>query len=245
MGRGKVVLERIENKISRQVTFSKRRNGLLKKAYELSLLCDAEVALIIFSSRGKLFEFCSSTDINKTLQRYQQCCYSTEGTNIPEEGSQTLYQEVSRLRARCESLQRSQRNFLGEELEPLTVKELKKIEKQLDKTLSEARQRKTQLMFDRVEELRKREQDLKEKNQQLWIKLEEVQRLPAIHGVGDPIKGDGNRQIMMDPSKFNYVEPQPSLQMDQHQQFVSQEQGFDPRTSIRGKNKYPTPKWFP
>ncbi|KAL9375862.1 hypothetical protein Peur_032741 [Populus x canadensis] len=186
MGRGKVVLERIENKISRQVTFSKRRNGLLKKAYELSLLCDAEVALIIFSSRGKLFEFCSSTDINKTLQRYQQCCYSTEGANIPEEGSQTLYQEVSRLRARCESLQRSQRNFLGEELEPLTVKELKKIEKQLDKTLSEARQR----------------------------KLEEVQRLPAIHGVGDPSKGDGNRQIMMHPSKFNYVEPQPSLQMD-------------------------------
>lgn len=245
MGRGKVVLERIENKISRQVTFSKRRNGLLKKAYELSLLCDAEVALIIFSSRGKLFEFCSSTDIDKTLQRYQQCCYSTEGTNIPEDGSQTLYQEVSRLRARCESLQRSQRNFLGEELEPLTVKELKKIEKQLDKTLSEARKRKTQLMFDRVEELRKREQDLKEKNQQLWIKLEEVQRLPAIHGVGDPSKGDGNRQSMMHPPKFNYVEPQPSLQMDQHQQFVSQEQGFDYRTSIRGKNKYPTPKWFP
>ena len=54
MGRGRVELKRIENKINRQVTFSKRRNGLLKKAYELSVLCDAEVALIIFSSRGKL-----------------------------------------------------------------------------------------------------------------------------------------------------------------------------------------------
>ncbi|KAF2311082.1 hypothetical protein GH714_019409 [Hevea brasiliensis] len=53
MGRGRVELKRIENKINRQVTFSKRRNGLLKKAYELSVLCDAEVALIIFSSRGK------------------------------------------------------------------------------------------------------------------------------------------------------------------------------------------------
>lgn len=61
MGRGRVVLKRIENKISRQVTFAKRRNGLLKKAYELSVLCDAEVALIIFSNRGKLFEFCSSS----------------------------------------------------------------------------------------------------------------------------------------------------------------------------------------
>lgn len=57
MGRGRVELKRIENKINRQVTFSKRRNGLLKKAYELSILCDAEVALIIFSSRGKLYEF--------------------------------------------------------------------------------------------------------------------------------------------------------------------------------------------
>lgn len=60
MGRGRVELKRIENKINRQVTFAKRRNGLLKKAYELSVLCDAEVALIIFSSRGKLYEFGSA-----------------------------------------------------------------------------------------------------------------------------------------------------------------------------------------
>ncbi|KAL6867595.1 hypothetical protein ACP4OV_015619 [Aristida adscensionis] len=62
MGRGKVELKRIENKNSRQVTFAKRRSGLLKKAYELLVLCDAEVALIIFSSgRGRLFEFSSSS----------------------------------------------------------------------------------------------------------------------------------------------------------------------------------------
>ena len=64
MGRGRVELKRIENKINRQVTFAKRRNGLLKKAYELSVLCDAEVALIIFSNRGKLYEFCSSPRYN-------------------------------------------------------------------------------------------------------------------------------------------------------------------------------------
>ncbi|KAJ0580463.1 putative transcription factor MADS-type1 family [Helianthus annuus] len=39
--RGKVTLKRIENKINRQVTFSKRRSGLLKKAHEISVLCDA------------------------------------------------------------------------------------------------------------------------------------------------------------------------------------------------------------
>ena len=60
MGRGRVQLKRIENKINRQVTFSKRRVGLLKKANEISVLCDAEVALIVFSHKGKLFEY--STD---------------------------------------------------------------------------------------------------------------------------------------------------------------------------------------
>ncbi|KAK8607745.1 hypothetical protein V6N13_046353 [Hibiscus sabdariffa] len=63
MVRGKTEMKRIENAASRQVTFSKRRNGLLKKAFELSVLCDAEVALIIFSARGKLYEFSSSSFI--------------------------------------------------------------------------------------------------------------------------------------------------------------------------------------
>uniref|UniRef100_A0A7N2MI83 MADS-box domain-containing protein n=1 Tax=Quercus lobata TaxID=97700 RepID=A0A7N2MI83_QUELO len=60
MVRGKIQMRRIENATSRQVTFSKRRNGLLKKAYELSVLCDAEVAVIIFSQKGRLYEFSST-----------------------------------------------------------------------------------------------------------------------------------------------------------------------------------------
>jgi MADS-box transcription factor len=60
MGRGKIAIERIGNSTSRQVTFSKRRKGLIKKAKELAILCDAEVGLIIFSSTGKLYEFAST-----------------------------------------------------------------------------------------------------------------------------------------------------------------------------------------
>ena len=60
MGRGKTVIRRIDNSTSRQVTFCKRRNGLLKKAKELSILCDAEVGLIIFSST-KYESFCLFT----------------------------------------------------------------------------------------------------------------------------------------------------------------------------------------
>ncbi|KAG6535831.1 hypothetical protein ZIOFF_000860 [Zingiber officinale] len=60
MGRGKIEIKRIENTTNRQVTFCKRRNGLLKKAYELSVLCDAEVALVVFSSRGRLYEYATN-----------------------------------------------------------------------------------------------------------------------------------------------------------------------------------------
>lgn len=52
-------MKRIEDKHSRQVTFSKRRSGLTKKAHELSVLCDVEIGLIVFSGNGRLYEFCS------------------------------------------------------------------------------------------------------------------------------------------------------------------------------------------
>ncbi|KAH9330077.1 hypothetical protein KI387_002185, partial [Taxus chinensis] len=76
MGRGKVQLRRIQNPISRQVTFSKRKAGLLKKASELSLLCDAEVALVIFSQTGKLHEF-GRPSMNRTVEKYQFVSAST------------------------------------------------------------------------------------------------------------------------------------------------------------------------
>ncbi|KAK3035631.1 hypothetical protein RJ639_033159 [Escallonia herrerae] len=72
MVRGKTQMRRIENATSRQVTFSKRRNGLLKKAFELSVLCDAEIALIIFSPRGKLYEFASSSIVSH-MEQYISC----------------------------------------------------------------------------------------------------------------------------------------------------------------------------
>ncbi|KAK8971127.1 Agamous-like MADS-box protein AGL11 [Platanthera guangdongensis] len=57
MGRVKLQIKRIANDTNRQVTFSKRRNGLIKKAYELSVLCDIKIMLIMFSHSGKLSYF--------------------------------------------------------------------------------------------------------------------------------------------------------------------------------------------
>ena len=56
MARGKIQMRRIENPVHRQVTFCKRRAGLLKKAKELSVMCDADIGIMIFSSHGKLYE---------------------------------------------------------------------------------------------------------------------------------------------------------------------------------------------
>ncbi|XP_004496629.1 MADS-box transcription factor 17-like isoform X2 [Cicer arietinum] len=155
MGRGKVVLERIQNKINRQVTFSKRRSGLLKKAFELSVLCDAEVALIIFSSLGKLFQY-STTDLNKIIEKYRQCCFDnmSENGDLGEHQSQSLYQELLMLRVKHESLAQTQRNFLGEELHALSMKDLQSLEKQLERTLAQARKQQVQKLMARVDELR-------------------------------------------------------------------------------------------
>ncbi|RRT56704.1 hypothetical protein BHE74_00045669 [Ensete ventricosum] len=75
MGRGRVQLKRIENKINRQVTFSKRRSGLLKKAHEISVLCDAEVALIVFSTKGKLYEYSTDSSVYLVFEISSKCCY--------------------------------------------------------------------------------------------------------------------------------------------------------------------------
>ncbi|XP_031390384.1 agamous-like MADS-box protein AGL104 isoform X2 [Punica granatum] len=70
MGRAKLPVKRIENTTNRQVTFSKRRNGLIKKAYELSVLCDIDIALIMFSPSGRLSHFSSKIRIEDTFSRY-------------------------------------------------------------------------------------------------------------------------------------------------------------------------------
>lgn len=43
----------------------------MKKAYELSVLCNCEIALIIFNSSNKLFQY-ASTDMDKVLLKYTE-----------------------------------------------------------------------------------------------------------------------------------------------------------------------------
>nr|BAC80253.1 MADS-box transcription factor [Houttuynia cordata] len=210
MGRGRVELKRIENKINRQVTFAKRRNGLMKKAFELSVLCDAEVALIVFSSRGKLYEFCSSSGMMKTIERYQKCNYGAPEATVSTKEIQSSYQEYMKLKARVESLQRSQRNLLGEDLGPLTGKELEQLERQLDMSLKQIRSTRTQCMLDQLSDLQRREQMLSEANKALrrrLLQLDDGSQTnphhswdPNAHGVGySRHPGQPQGEVIFDP----------------------------------------------
>ncbi|KAG6538725.1 hypothetical protein ZIOFF_003853 [Zingiber officinale] len=134
MVRGKTEMKRIENATSRQVTFSKRRNGLLKKAFELSVLCDVEIALIVFSSRGKLYEF-SSSSIQSTIARYGERSREDTRKSIMEQDVQVQEQDVQqgKMEADCllkkiELLETSKKQLLGEELESCSLDELHDIQ---------------------------------------------------------------------------------------------------------------------
>ncbi|XWS36851.1 hypothetical protein CRYUN_Cryun20dG0121200 [Craigia yunnanensis] len=215
MGRGRVELKRIENKINRQVTFAKRRNGLLKKAYELSVLCDAEVALIIFSTRGKLYEFCSTDSMLKTLDRYQKCSYGAVEISKPAKELESSYREYLKLKTRYEALQRTQRNLLGEDLGPLNSKELEQLERQLDSSLKHVRSIKTQYMLDQLSDLQNKEQMLMEANRALSIKLDEIStrnQFQASWEAGEQSVSFSNQQTQSQ-GLFQPLECNPTLQI--------------------------------
>ncbi|KAH7545075.1 hypothetical protein FEM48_Zijuj01G0054700 [Ziziphus jujuba var. spinosa] len=137
LGRGKIEIKRIENTTNRQVTFCKRRNGLLKKAYELSVLCDAEVALIVFSSRGRLY------DVKSTIERYKKACSDSSNTgSVSEANAQFYQQEAAKLRSQIGSVQKQNREMLGECLSSLSLKDLKNLEGKLERGISKIRSKK-------------------------------------------------------------------------------------------------------
>jgi len=82
MGRKKISIQRIDDVRVRKVTFNKRKAGLVKKAMELSLLCDCEVALVVFTSENKLYKYASS-DLDRIVRKCEQ--QQVGGTGAPTE----------------------------------------------------------------------------------------------------------------------------------------------------------------
>ncbi|KAK3151924.1 hypothetical protein QOZ80_2BG0152160 [Eleusine coracana subsp. coracana] len=166
--RGRREMRRIEDTTSRQVTFSKRRSGLLKKAFELSVLCDAEVGLIVFSPRGRLYQFASATDLQKTIDRYLN---HTKGAtanfkvDLPE--IESWKSEATTLEKRIDAIEAHKRKLLGEGLGSCSIQELQELEVQLEKSLSNIRQKKQKKLMDQILELREKERNLLKENEML------------------------------------------------------------------------------
>ncbi|XP_042041761.1 floral homeotic protein AGAMOUS-like isoform X2 [Salvia splendens] len=205
IGRGKIEIKRIENTTNRQVTFCKRRNGLLKKAYELSVLCDAEVALIVFSTRGRLYEYANNS-VKATIERYKKASSDSSGSgSISEANTQYYQQESSKLRAQISNLQNNNRNMVGECLGALNLRELKNLETKVERAIGKIRSKKNELLFAEIEYMQKREIDLHQNNQYLRAKIAETERgqqhMNLMPGSSDQYHG------LVQSQPFDYLQP--------------------------------------
>ncbi|KAK4838138.1 hypothetical protein QYF36_011347 [Acer negundo] len=176
MGRGKIEIKRIENLNSRQVTFSKRRNGLLKKAKELSVLCDAEVGVVIFSSTGKLYEF-SSSSMDRILSRYSkgletECQEITAADDHGPQKSQVA--EASSLKDEFAGLRLAYLRMSGKELDGLSFQELNQLEHQLSEGIVSVKDKKEQVLVEQLKRSRLLEQKAVQENETLRKQIEEL-----------------------------------------------------------------------
>ncbi|KAG5623714.1 hypothetical protein H5410_008932 [Solanum commersonii] len=201
MGRGKIVIRRIDNSTNRQVTFSKRRNGLLKKAKELAILCDAEVGLIIFSSTGKLYEF-SNTSMKSVIERYTKTKDDCQQLHNPVSELKLWQREAEILRQQLQDLQGNQRQLLGEEISGLGVKELTNLENKLEMSLKGIRMKKEQILKDEIQELTRKGSIIHQENLELYKKVNlirqenaELYKKLAAYGTRDAHAVNGNNYI--------------------------------------------------
>ncbi|XP_024984059.1 MADS-box transcription factor 23 [Cynara cardunculus var. scolymus] len=173
MGRGKIEIKKIENVSTRQVTFSKRRAGLLKKAHELAVLCDAEVGIIVFSNTGRLYDF-SSSSMRGIIDRYNRATEpSTSQLQVEMRQEQaeleTLKNEVARLRSENARL-------MGNNLGGTSVQELHKLEQKLNDSLISIKDKKDAMLFEEIERSNRKERELGYENEVLRGEIDKLTR---------------------------------------------------------------------
>ncbi|CAI9786748.1 unnamed protein product [Fraxinus pennsylvanica] len=115
--------------------------------------------------------------MEKILEHYEIYSYAEKQlktTNV--ESPVCLNLEYAKLKARVEVLQRNQRNYMGEDLDSLSLKQLQNLENQIDVSLKHVRSRKNQLLNESIYELQKKDKALQAQNNMLMKKVKEKEK---------------------------------------------------------------------
>ncbi|XP_019262558.1 PREDICTED: MADS-box protein JOINTLESS-like isoform X1 [Nicotiana attenuata] len=195
MVKEKIQIKKIDNVTARQVTFSKRRRGLFKKAEELSVLCDADVALIIFSSTGKLFDYSSSShakgiavlcmelkllralknSMKEILERHNLLSKNLHKLEQPSLELQLVENsDYARLTKEISQKSHQLRQMRGEELQGLSIEELQQLEKSLEAGLSRVIEKKGDKIMKEINQLQEKGIQLMEENERLKQQVREI-----------------------------------------------------------------------
>lgn len=217
MGRGKVVVRRIENSTSRQVTFSKRRNGLMKKARELGILCDAELGVTVFSTTGKRYEYATSS-MKSIIERYNKHTVKlVEKSHINAPQYDNMWQkEVIRMKQEIQQLQDNKRRLMGEDLSALSLKDLDHLEQVLNMSIHRVRGKKNEILLGELEELHRKERYLSEENMKLRKMISMVES-SSVAGTGNEFCQESMNcsEVQGETSEAAISVPNFSLQLNQ------------------------------
>ncbi|KAK9740984.1 hypothetical protein RND81_03G074800 [Saponaria officinalis] len=172
MGRGKIEIKRIENSTNRQVTYSKRRTGIIKKANEITVLCEAKVSLIIFSNNGKMHSFHSSdSSVEEILDQY----HKVSGKRLWDEKHENLSNEIDRVKKENDNMQIELRHLKGEDITSLPYPDLMRLEDALESGLVGVREKQMEI----YKMYKKNHRMLEEENNQLtyMVHKQEMERM--------------------------------------------------------------------
>ncbi|CAI9765394.1 unnamed protein product [Fraxinus pennsylvanica] len=171
MVRQKIQIKKIDNLTARQVTFSKRRRGVFKKAQELSTLCDAEIALIVFSATGKLFHY-SSSSMMQLIERHRGHTENSDklgsqpSLQLPENNSYGMLSKI------LVDKTRELRQLKGEDLHGLDMEELIRLEKMVLGGLNHVVDAKNDKFLKEISLRKKKASELMEENAKLKLQAE-------------------------------------------------------------------------